>query len=90
MAISDVLLKNHVYGAYVSKEFGGMGMNRKELLQLHETLARNDLGVFSSVCAEQVAVMALEHFGTPDQKDKYLAKLASGQLRAAVAFSEST
>jgi len=76
-------------GLMVPDEYGGMGLDPVGYACVMEELARGcasfqvGLSVHNSL-----ACGALTHFGTKEQKDKYLEKLATGQLIGAYSLSE--
>jgi len=72
------------FGIKIPREYGGLGLS-----QLHYTRA---IGMVSSVCGSTVALLSahqsigvpqpLKLFGTPEQKKKYLPRLARGAVSA--------
>ena len=72
------------FGIKIPREYGGLGLS-----QLHYTRA---IGMVSSVCGSTVALLSahqsigvpqpLKLFGTPEQKKKYLPRLAKGAISA--------
>lgn len=85
-----VLIENEVYATFVHKAFGGMSFNHKDSLLLSETLASRDLSLFVNVDRVHMAVRILETYGTPEQREKYLPKIASGQCKPALCFIDDT
>ncbi|MEK7382209.1 MAG: acyl-CoA dehydrogenase family protein, partial [Elusimicrobiota bacterium] len=77
------------FGLMVAQEYGGMGLDALSYVVAMEELARANasyqgcLSVHNSlVCA------ALSRFGTPEQKSRYLPKLAAGEWIGAYSLSE--
>ena len=72
------------FGIKIPEEYGGLGLS-----QFHYTKA---MGLVSSVCGSTTALLSahqsigvpgpLKMFGTPEQKKKYLPKLAKGMISA--------
>ncbi len=72
------------FGIKIPREYGGLGLS-----QLHYTRA---IAMVSSVCGSTVALLSahqsigvpgpLKAFGTPEQKKKYLPRLAGGAISA--------
>jgi alkylation response protein AidB-like acyl-CoA dehydrogenase len=76
-------------GMMVSPEYGGSGMDTLSYVLAMEEIAKVDASaaVIMSV-NNSLVTWGLEHFGTEEQKRKYLVPLASGQQLGAFALSE--
>ena len=75
-------------GAGVPEPYGGLGIRQRGQLPILEALGR-DLS-FATTCGAQagIGLLPILYFGTPQQKERYLPKLASGQAVAAYALTE--
>ncbi len=71
-------------------EWGGMGLGWKALARVLEEAGRGFLGPAALHCAapDQPNMLTLLKLGTPEQKRRFLAPLASGQQRACFAMTE--
>ena len=70
------------------EEYGGSGADKLySVIQFEELNARGLTGIGYSLHSEIVAPYLL-HYGTPEQKAKYLPKLARGEMIGAIAMSE--
>ena len=76
-------------GMGVPVEYGGLGLDKASAVGVEEQLTR--LGGFGVTCGAHcgIGTQPLLYFGTEAQKQKYLAKLASGEWMAAYALSET-
>src|SRR5258708_17950172 len=75
-------------GIIVPEEYGGMGLGKLELVLLMEEAGYALLpGPFFSTVA--LAGSVIDACATPEQKKKYLERIASGQARATVALVEA-
>lgn len=75
-------------GIITPEEYGGMGLGKVELILLMEEAGYALLpGPFFSTVALAGAV--IEACASPEQKKKYLARIASGQARSTVALVEA-
>lgn len=74
-------------GLLVPENYGGLGGGTCELVILMEECAR--AGVFIPPLTHFGATRCIAHFGTEEQKEKYLPALASGEEIAAYAQTES-
>jgi alkylation response protein AidB-like acyl-CoA dehydrogenase len=74
--------------ATMPEEYGGAGVDKLYSVIQMEELARGGFtGVGFGLHSEIVAPYVL-HYGTPEQKQRYLPKLASGEMVGAIAMSE--
>uniref|UniRef100_A0A8C6YW85 Very long-chain specific acyl-CoA dehydrogenase, mitochondrial n=1 Tax=Nothoprocta perdicaria TaxID=30464 RepID=A0A8C6YW85_NOTPE len=78
-----------VFGLQVPVELGGTGLKNSQYARLVEVVGLHDLGVAISLGAHQsIGFKGILLFGTPEQKQKYLPRLASGQTVAAFCLTE--
>ena len=77
------------FGILTPEEYGGVGMDHLALAIVTEELSRGWLSV-GSLIARNVAISSmLLKFGSDAQKEKWLPKLASGEVQAAAAGTEA-
>jgi acyl-CoA dehydrogenase family member 9 len=78
-----------LYGLQVPEEMGGMGLNYTLYCRTFSELAGHDGATATMLGAHQsIGYRALLNEGTPEQKDKWLPKLASGEVVAAFCLTE--
>ena len=75
-----------VSGLAISEEFGGAGMEWLELALVGEVLGSYGLPV--PLLGHALAAYAIEHGGSPEQKERWLPALASGETIGAVALAD--
>jgi alkylation response protein AidB-like acyl-CoA dehydrogenase len=76
-------------GMMVSEEYGGGGMDTKSYVLAMEEISKVDAS--SSVCMSvnnSLVCWGIEAYGTEEQKQKYLPRLASGEIIGAFCLSE--
>ncbi len=75
-------------GIETPAEYGGLGLGKTSECPVLEQFTR--LGGFGVTCMVQCGIgsQAITHFGTEEQKQKYLAKLGTGEFICAYALSE--
>ncbi|CAK5092162.1 unnamed protein product [Meloidogyne enterolobii] len=88
--IVDVLMKNGIFGAIIPKDFGGVGFQQKDVLQLVECISSRDLSIFTMFNNLMTCSNIILQFGTIKQKDDYLPGLATGKWRPAICWQEET
>ena len=77
------------FGLQVPQDLGGVGLCNTQYARLTEIVGGNDLGVGIFIGAHQsIGFKGILIAGTPEQKAKYLPRLASGEDFAAFALTE--
>merc|ERR1719432_528098 len=77
------------FGLQVPVELAGVGLTNTQYPRLTEVVGGNDLGVGIFIGAHQsIGFKGILLAGTPEQKEKYLPKLATGENFAAFALTE--
>jgi short-chain 2-methylacyl-CoA dehydrogenase len=81
--------KMGLFGLPISEEYGGMGGDYLALCLALEELARVDSSVAITLeAAVSLGAMPIYRFGTDDQKQRWLPKLAAGEALAAFGLTE--
>jgi alkylation response protein AidB-like acyl-CoA dehydrogenase len=86
--VVKVLGESGLCGAYIPKEFGGMGMGVFELVLIVEELSKVDGGIALALAGSALGAYPIILGGSPEQKAKYLTPIASGKKLAAFALTE--
>ena len=75
---------------HMPAEFGGMGLGPTAMAALSAECARTSLGPFVLNCQapDEGNMHTLLHFGTPEQKERYLRPLCDGFQRSCFAMTE--
>ncbi|HEY7489001.1 MAG TPA: acyl-CoA dehydrogenase family protein [Streptosporangiaceae bacterium] len=77
-----------VYGLLVPEEYGGADVSVPCFALVTEQLARGWMSLAGAMGGHSVVAFLLREFGTDDQKARYLPRMATGELRAAMALTE--
>jgi alkylation response protein AidB-like acyl-CoA dehydrogenase len=86
--IIDGLKELGVFGLTIPEEFGGLGESLLTYALVVEEIARGWMSVSGVINTHFiVAYMLLQH-GTAEQKEKYLPRMATGEVRGAFSMSE--
>ena len=86
--IIELLAARGYLGAAVPAEWGGLGLDAMSLGILHEQVGRGCSSIRSLLTVHGMVCLAIARFGTKQQKDKWLPKLAAGELIGAVGLTE--
>ena len=77
-----------VFGLTIPEEFGGMGLGKVAMCLVSEELSRAYIGVGSLGTRSEIAAELILSGGTDAQKQKYLPKIASGEILPTAVFTE--
>jgi (2S)-methylsuccinyl-CoA dehydrogenase len=77
-----------VFGLTIPEEFGGLGLGKESMCVVSEELSRGYIGVGSLGTRSEIAAELILGGGTDAQKQKYLPKIASGELLPTAVFTE--
>jgi alkylation response protein AidB-like acyl-CoA dehydrogenase len=77
-----------LFGVTIPEEYGGMGLDLTTYAMIVEELSRGWISISGIVNTHFIGSYLLMKFGTEDQKDKYLPRMATGEIRAAFSLSE--
>ncbi len=77
-----------VFGLTIPEEFGGTALGKESMCVVSEELARGYIGVGSLGTRSEIAAELILGGGTPEQKEKWLPKLASGEVLPTAVFTE--
>jgi (2S)-methylsuccinyl-CoA dehydrogenase len=77
-----------VFGLTVSEEWGGLGLGKIAMCVVSEELSRGYIGVGSLGTRSEIAAELVLRNGTPAQKERWLRKIASGEIIPTAVFTE--
>jgi alkylation response protein AidB-like acyl-CoA dehydrogenase len=77
-------------GVEVPEEFGGLGLDKVSGSLVSEASARDGSFAVAFMGHTGIGTLPITYFGTPEQKAKYLPKLASGEWISSYSLSEAS
>ena len=77
-----------VFGLTIPEEFGGLGLGKEAMCVVSEELSRGYIGVGSLGTRSEIAAELILGGGTPEQKENWLPKIASGEVLPTAVFTE--
>lgn len=77
-----------IFGLAVPEEYGGNPVSTPCYVLVTEELARGWMSLAGAMGGHTVVAKLLLHFGTEEQKRRYLPKMAGGDIRATMALTE--
>jgi alkylation response protein AidB-like acyl-CoA dehydrogenase len=87
--IVKVFAKADLCGVYIEEQYGGMGGGVMELSIMVEELSKGCSGIALALAATALGTFPIILFGSPEQKQKFLPRIASGQSLAAFGLTEA-
>jgi acyl-CoA dehydrogenase family protein 9 len=88
-AVLDGLKSLGLFGLQIPTELGGLGLSAVAYARVMQEVAAMDPAIAVTLGAHQsIGLKAVLLFGTPEQKRRYLPKLATGESVAAFALTE--
>ncbi|MGZ4452724.1 MAG: acyl-CoA dehydrogenase family protein [Nocardioides sp.] len=86
--IVDGLKELGVFGLTIPEEFGGLGESLLTYALVVEEIARGWMSVSGVINTHFIVAYLLMQHGTEEQKQKYLPRMATGEVRGAFSMSE--
>jgi (2S)-methylsuccinyl-CoA dehydrogenase len=77
-----------VFGLTLPEQYGGLGLGKLAMCVVSEELSRGYIGVGSLGTRAEIAGELILHNGTKEQKEKYLPKIATGEILPTAVFTE--
>ncbi|HEX4564774.1 MAG TPA: acyl-CoA dehydrogenase family protein, partial [Solirubrobacteraceae bacterium] len=77
-----------LFGVTIPEEYGGMGLDLTTYALIVEELSRGWISISGIVNTHFIGSYLLMKFGTEEQRQKYLPRMATGEIRAAFSLSE--
>ena len=77
-----------IYGLAIPEQYGGSPVSTPCYVLVTQELARGWMTLAGAMGGHTVVAKLLTLFGTEDQKQRYLAKMATGEIRATMALTE--
>src|SRR3712207_958936 len=77
-----------LFGVTIPEEYGGMGLDLTTYAMIVEELSRGWISISGVVNTHFIGSYLLMKFGSDEQKDKYLPRMSTGEIRAAFSLSE--
>jgi alkylation response protein AidB-like acyl-CoA dehydrogenase len=87
-AVVEQMKELGLFGVTIPEEYGGMGLDLTTYAMIVEELSRGWISISGIVNTHFIGSYLLMKFGTDDQKDRFLPRMATGEIRAAFSLSE--
>jgi alkylation response protein AidB-like acyl-CoA dehydrogenase len=87
-AIIEQMCEFGLFGATISQAYGGLGLPARTYAKLVMRISAEWMAITGIFNSHLILALAIEKFGTGEQKQRYLPRLASGELRGGLALTE--
>ncbi len=87
-ALLEQMRRMGAFGLLAPAEYGGADVSASCFVLVAEHLARGWMSLAGAIGGHSVITYLVKRYGTPGQRDMYLPRLATGELRAAMALTE--
>jgi alkylation response protein AidB-like acyl-CoA dehydrogenase len=87
-AIVEHMKELGLFGVTIPEDYGGMGLDLTTYAMIVEELSRGWISISGVVNTHFIGSYLLMKFGTDEQKEYFLPKMATGEIRAAFSLSE--
>ncbi len=87
-AIVEQMKELGLFGVTIPEEYGGMGLDLTTYAMIVEELSRGWISISGIVNTHFIGSYLLMKFGTDEQKERFLPRMSTGELRASFSLSE--
>jgi alkylation response protein AidB-like acyl-CoA dehydrogenase len=77
-----------LFGATISPEYGGLGLSAATYAKIVMSISSVWMSITGIINSHLMLALAIQKFGTPQQRTRWLPKLASGEVRGGLALTE--
>jgi (2S)-methylsuccinyl-CoA dehydrogenase len=88
MSVIEALAELGIFGLTVPENYGGLGLGKLAMCVVTEELSRGYIGLGSLGTRSEIAAELIRLGGTEAQKQKWLPRLASGEILPTAVFTE--
>src|ERR1700720_4416191 len=86
--VVEQMKKLGLFGATVGTRYGGLGLSAVTYAKIVMRVSSVWMSITGIINSHLMLALAIEKFGTPEQKQTWLPKLASGEIRGGLALTE--
>jgi alkylation response protein AidB-like acyl-CoA dehydrogenase len=77
------------FGFTIPEEYGGIGLDYLTYAMIVEEISRHWMSIAGIINSHLIMAYIINKFGTKEQKEKFLPKLATGEFRGGLALTEA-
>ncbi len=84
----DKMKKLGLFGITVPEEYGGMALDYTTFAMIFEEISKGFMSLSGAIGTHHILTYVLTHYGTEEQKRRFLPDLAAGRKRGGLALTE--
>jgi len=84
----DQMADMGLFGITIPEQYGGLGLDYTTYAMVFEELSKGWLSISGPIGTHSILSFAINKYGTEDQKQSFLPRMAAGELRAGLALTE--
>ena len=84
----DQMKELGLFGITVPEEYGGLGLDYTTFANIFEELSKGFMSISGAIGTHHILTYVLTHYGTEEQKQRFLPDLAAGRKRGGLALTE--
>ena len=84
----DQMAELGLFGITIPQQYGGMGLDHTTFAMIFEELSKGWMSLTGPIGTHHVMASIISNFGTPTQKETWLPKMASGEIRGGLGLTE--
>jgi len=77
-----------LFGCIIAPEYGGLGLSTSTYAKIVERISRTWMSLSGIINSHLIMASAIQRHGTDAQKDRFLPRMAAGELRGGVGLTE--
>ncbi len=77
-----------LFGVVIPTKYGGLGLDYTTYAMIFEEICKGWMGLSGAVGTHSIMAYVVMHYGTEEQKNRFLPKFASGEKRGGLALTE--
>jgi alkylation response protein AidB-like acyl-CoA dehydrogenase len=86
----DTMAEMGLFGITLPEEYGGMGLDYTTFAMIFEELSKGWMSVSGVLGTHHILAYILATYGTEEQKQRMLPRMATGEIRAGLALTEES
>ncbi|PCC98591.1 acyl-CoA dehydrogenase family protein [Halopseudomonas pelagia] len=86
--IVEMMKEMGLFGCIIDQEYGGLGMSTSTYAKIVERISTTWMSLSGIINSHLIMASAIQRHGTPEQKNHYLPKFATGEMRGAIGLTE--
>jgi alkylation response protein AidB-like acyl-CoA dehydrogenase len=87
-AMVDGMAEMGLFGVTIPEEYGGLGLRCLTYARITETVSRTWMSLSGTFSSHLIMAETIRRFGTDAQREKWLPKFATGELRGGISLTE--